>query len=511
MKKINIIFIICILVSCIIFPISAKTASDTEVDKAMGDSYIAEDTDTVGIQTFSSSVPSAPSGSIGKGVDISYHNGTIDFKKLKSAVDFVIIRCGYGQDLTSQDDTKFETYVKGCRDNNIPYGIYLYSYADTVTKAKSEGEHALRLAKKCDEWNTKPTLPIFYDMEDEIQLKTSAEVKGDMAEAFCNILENAGYKTGIYANKTWWTNYLTDSYFDNVIRWVAQYNSTCTYNKSYAIWQCSSEVSVSGISGKVDLNYMMKDIYIKTDSATTTESISATGYTGTYDTKAHTITITGQTTETEIWYSTDNKNWSTTKPSRTDVGTTTVYYKAINQNDQEVTGNAKITITARKISACSIASISNKTYTGSQIKPTPSITYSGKALVKGKDYSLSYSNNKSTGKATIKITGTGNFSGSVKKYFYIVPKKVTISSAKKGTKKKSATLIWRKVTGATGYQIAYSRKGKNKWSYTTVTSTKKTFTNLNVKSYDVKVRAYKIVNGKKHYGSYSAVKTMTAK
>lgn len=190
------------------------------------------------------------------GVDISYHNGTIDFKKLANQVDFVIIRCGYGSNLVSQDDVKFETYVKGCRDYGIPYGIYLYSYATTESKAESEGRHALRLVQKCAEWGTQPSLPIYYDMEDKSQASCSASLKAKMAESFCDILEGAGYDTGIYANTTWFTKYLTDPYFDTKTKWVAQYNTSCKYTGDYHMWQCTSSASVSGISGRVDLNFL---------------------------------------------------------------------------------------------------------------------------------------------------------------------------------------------------------------------------------------------------------------
>lgn len=63
-----------------------------------------------------------------KGIDVSYHNGTIDWKKVKqSEVEYAIIRCGYGIDDKKQDDKKWEENVKGCVDNNIPYGVYLRS------------------------------------------------------------------------------------------------------------------------------------------------------------------------------------------------------------------------------------------------------------------------------------------------------------------------------------------------------------------------------------------------
>ena len=97
-----------------------------------------------------------------KGVDISKHNGDVDMKKIKAAgYDFVMIRCGFGDDSTSQDDKMFETNVKKCEDANMPWGVYLYSYALSTKEAESEVSHTLRLLK-----GKKPTLPIAFDMED---------------------------------------------------------------------------------------------------------------------------------------------------------------------------------------------------------------------------------------------------------------------------------------------------------------------------------------------------------
>ncbi|MCD7893741.1 MAG: dockerin type I domain-containing protein [Erysipelotrichaceae bacterium] len=225
-------------------------------------------------------VPNAPDNTIAVGVDISYHNGTIDFEQLANEVNFVILRCGYGSDYTSQDDSNFETYVKACVKYNIPFGVYLYSYANTIAKGKSEGEHALRLVEKAvNEWGAKLSLPVFYDMEDSSTLgKCDASTKAKIAQAFCGVLENAGYTTGIYANKYWWTTYLTDSYFDNVIKWVAQYNDECTYTGSYSIWQCTSSATSSSADTTLDYNYMIENIFVGNTSSnvtsTTTSSIS---------------------------------------------------------------------------------------------------------------------------------------------------------------------------------------------------------------------------------------------
>ena len=169
----------------------------------------------------------------------------------QSEVEYAIIRCGYGTNDKSQDDKKWEENVKGCTDNNIPYGVYLYSYADTVEKASSEADHAIRLLQ-----GKKFKYPVYYDLEeDKLRDKISKQTIADIAQTFCDKLSAKGYTVGIYANKDWFTNYLTDSRFNNWTKWVAQYNTVCNYKGKYDMWQCSSTGRVPGISGNVDLNY----------------------------------------------------------------------------------------------------------------------------------------------------------------------------------------------------------------------------------------------------------------
>ena len=201
--------------------------------------------------TTNSGWPNDPKA-ICKGIDVSYHNGTIDWKKVKqSEVEYAIIRCGYGTNDKNQDDKKWEENVKGCIDNNIPYGVYLYSYADTVEKASSEADHAIRLLQ-----GKKFKYPVYYDLEEEaIRKKLSKTEIANIAKTFCNKLSAKGYTVGIYANKDWFTNYLIDSCFNNWTKWVAQYNTVCNYQGKYDMWQCSSTGRVPGISGNVDLNY----------------------------------------------------------------------------------------------------------------------------------------------------------------------------------------------------------------------------------------------------------------
>lgn len=197
-------------------------------------------------------------GAMAKGIDVSQWNGDINWTKVKNTdVDYAIIRCGYGTDLTYQDDKKWKTNADACTANGIPFGVYLYSYADTVEKARSEAEHVLRLVKG---YNL--SYPIFYDLEEQsVRDRLSKAEIAQIAKTFCDTIKAAGYKVGVYANLDWFNNYLTDSVFDNYDKWVAQWNHNCTYEKDYTMWQCTATGVVDGISGDVDIDFSMVKTY----------------------------------------------------------------------------------------------------------------------------------------------------------------------------------------------------------------------------------------------------------
>lgn len=212
-------------------------------------------------------------GATKKGIDVSEHNGRIDWQKVKNdGIDFAIIRCGYGQDIKSQDDDYWEYNVSECERLSIPYGVYLYSYADTLKKAESEAQHVLRLLK-----GHTPSYPVYYDLEDKITYALSDNMKTQVAKTFCNKISASGYKVGVYSNLDWWTNYLTDPVFDSWSRWMAQWNDTCTYKGTYDVWQCSDEGRVDGISTNVDLNFWIENNGANTgdngSGGTTTKSL----------------------------------------------------------------------------------------------------------------------------------------------------------------------------------------------------------------------------------------------
>lgn len=192
-----------------------------------------------------------------KGIDVSEHNGKIDWEAVWNGgdIDYVIIRCGYGQDTTSngrkQDDLYWEYNVSECERLGIPYGVYLYSYANSATRAKGEAAHALRLLK-----GHTPTYPVYFDMEESsLEKDENKLLLYQMANAFCTAITNAGYTAGVYSNLNWWNNYLTNTGFEKWERWVAQYNTSCWYKKAYGMWQCSSTKKITGAKGNFDYNY----------------------------------------------------------------------------------------------------------------------------------------------------------------------------------------------------------------------------------------------------------------
>ena len=191
------------------------------------------------------------------GIDVSYHQGTVDWAAVKAAgVEFAMIRCGYGDDETDQDDAQWYNNVRGCEEQGIPYGVYLFSYATDTDNARSEAAHILRLIRGYN-----PSLPLFIDLEANRTLDQGNWMIGQIAQTFCDIVEGAGYRTGVYASENWWNNYLTEDCFrnnDNWYHWIACWGNL-TYTGRYEMWQYTNEGSLNGVNGPVDMNFWYGD------------------------------------------------------------------------------------------------------------------------------------------------------------------------------------------------------------------------------------------------------------
>lgn len=201
-----------------------------------------------------------------KGVDISSSNGNVDMSKIKKAgYSFVMIRCGFGSDMSSQDDSQFENNVKKAEAAGLPWGVYLYSYATSTSEAKSEAEHVKRLLK-----GKKPTLPVAFDMEDAdgYKNKNGAMKKSlitDICKTFLSEIKKSGYYPMLYTSLSWIGTYISDELVASYDLWLAQWNNKPSYTKSnMGMWQYGGEVnylesnSIDGV-GTIDKDRCYKN------------------------------------------------------------------------------------------------------------------------------------------------------------------------------------------------------------------------------------------------------------
>ena len=189
-------------------------------------------------------------------IDVSIHNGVIDWNKVKeSGVTGAIIRCGYGRDFPKYDDARFNENIEGALKVGLKVGVYLYSYAKTIEAAMSEAKHVLRLVNAYKE---NVTLPIYYDLE---EAGTEATAK-QRAEVFGDIIEAAGFWCGVYASESWWNTYLKG--LNRFTKWVAKWgkNDGVPHNKPEIngtdMWQYTSKGKIAGIRGYVDLDEQLR-------------------------------------------------------------------------------------------------------------------------------------------------------------------------------------------------------------------------------------------------------------
>lgn len=193
-------------------------------------------------------------GSGTMGIDVSKWNGTIDWNAVKnSGVSYVIIRVGYRGSSQGAliEDPKFKTNIKGATAAGIKVGVYFFTQAVDEVEAVQEASMVLDRIS-----GYKISYPVFLDVEgsggrgDAIDSATRTAV----CKAFCNTIKNAGYTSGIYANKTWLSSKMDAGALSGYKIWLAQYAKTPTYTGRYDLWQYRSNGKVSGISGNVDLN-----------------------------------------------------------------------------------------------------------------------------------------------------------------------------------------------------------------------------------------------------------------
>ena len=202
------------------------------------------------------------------GIDVSSHNGDIDWKRVKaSGIDYAIIRLGYTgysrERFSARYDTAFEYNISGARAAGLPVGVYWYSQAVNTSEARQEAQ---KLLAKLRSYSI--DLPVFYDYEfagvgDRGRLdyawSSGAVNKATLtanAEAFCNEIQSAGYDAGVYASKSFLENQIDGASLGRKYNiWLAHYNNRTPYSGNYYMWQYSSKGRVGGVGGNTDCNF----------------------------------------------------------------------------------------------------------------------------------------------------------------------------------------------------------------------------------------------------------------
>ncbi len=190
------------------------------------------------------------------GIDVSKWNKDIDWAKAKAAgVEFAIIRCGYRGSVTGAlvEDPYFLRNIQGAKAAGVKVGLYFFTQATNAVEAVEEASMVL-----CLNGGLPLDYPIFIDTEgaggngraDGLDVATRTEV----CRAFCETIESAGYRAGIYASRNWYYNNLDMTRLDSHVIWLAEYREYPKYEGKYQMWQYTSGGSIDGIEGRVDFN-----------------------------------------------------------------------------------------------------------------------------------------------------------------------------------------------------------------------------------------------------------------
>lgn len=470
------------------------------------------------------------------GIDVSYYQGNIDWKKVKnSGVEFVIIRVGYrgyGSAGTLVEDPKFKTYLDGATKAGLKVGVYFYTQAITTAEAQAEAKFVLDRIK-----GYSLQMPVYYDIEsvdyDTGRLDSAGLSKAQktaLCTAFCDTIIKSGYSAGVYANYTWLNYYIDGAGLGRKYPiWLAHYTSNTNYDQRMDMWQYSGSGTVSGISAYTDVNvwysgklplYVSDLISVKNTSTSNTfawnGASDATGYEvyqGTSpsdpnkkkigDTKNTYFTNSNKSTGTMYKYMV--RAYSDTSGKRvygdySDVFTTCTLPANISKISASARGTS-VTISWNKVSKATDYIVEhNVNGAWKQVGTTSSLSYKVNGITQN-------------GVNMFRVKARRNYSGVYYNggYTYVNAEVTDIPSTVTGIRSNSNTstsntITWNASKKAEGYEV-YQWIGTND-SYKligTTTSTK--FTNSKKSSgtmYRYKVRAFNNVDGQRIEGAYSS-------
>lgn len=192
-----------------------------------------------------------------KGIDVSYHNGSINWKKVKKdGIDFAFIRLGYrGYGNGSLNiDVQFKRNLRNARKAGVDVGVYFFSQAINEKEAREEAQFVLKALK-----GKKLDLPVVYDPERILGVKARTnKVSGKQFTkntlAFCKKIQKSGYEVMVYSNMYWEAFLFDMQQIEKYPVWYADYKKKPQTPYDFSFWQYSSSGSVAGVPGRVDLN-----------------------------------------------------------------------------------------------------------------------------------------------------------------------------------------------------------------------------------------------------------------
>lgn len=220
-----------------------------------------------------------------KGIDVSMHNGSVDFNKVKKAgINFVMIRSGYGDILSypNQKDSKFETNYKNAKAAGLNIGIYHYMYATTAAGAKREAQGFLKTIKD----KLPLSMPVALDIEEQAQSKLPVSTVDSIITTFISEVEKAGYYCILYSYESFLKTKVSNTVRSKYDVWCANISNSPSI--TFGIHQYSFTGKIDGISGNVDLDKTDKNYPsiikkaglngYKKESTKATKTLDTSGY-----------------------------------------------------------------------------------------------------------------------------------------------------------------------------------------------------------------------------------------
>ncbi|WP_419023131.1 GH25 family lysozyme [Emergencia sp.] len=373
------------------------------------------------------------------GVDVSYHQGgSIDWNDVKrQGIDYAILRIGFtGQNspFSRNSDSTFERNYTAAKEAGLMVGVYYYSCATSISEAQKEAQYVLQLLDGRD-----LDLPVVMDYEfqsgdtrlhnafNKKTLSAGRSWATSNALAFLKVINDGGYDPMIYASRgvldinfNSSTCKFNVSLIDSKYKiWMASWDSFTSYARPYEHWQYTSSGSVNGISGRVDCNFWYYDNAAEKTKAGTTSikkadiKLGATSFKYNKNKKYPKVTV--KYNGTTLTQGTDYKvNYIK------NVLAGTAYAMVTGKGKYSNTQLVPFTISKANLAdVATVSDVADVTYSGKLKIPSVKVKHAGTTLKKNTDYTVSYSNNRNAGTASIKITGKRNYSGTITKTFKI--------------------------------------------------------------------------------------------